>query len=53
MGEPPAATVGTRAVIYVIAGPKTLAGQAPGFLPGYGQIPAEQVARLREKGIIQ
>ncbi len=53
MGELPAQTVGTRAVIHVIAGPKTLAGQAPGFLPGYGQIPAEQVARLAEGATIR
>ena len=53
MGELPAQTVGTRAVIHVIAGPKTLAGQALGFLPGYGQIPAEQVARLAEGATIR
>ncbi|WP_165605461.1 DUF222 domain-containing protein, partial [Mycolicibacterium mucogenicum] len=41
-GELPAQTVGTRAVIHVIATPEAVNGQAPGFLPGYGQIPAEQ-----------
>ncbi|OBJ38966.1 hypothetical protein A5630_28360 [Mycolicibacterium mucogenicum] len=51
--ELPAATVGTRAVIHVIADPKTLDGQAPGFLPGYGQIPAEQVAHLADGAIIR
>ncbi len=49
----PAATVGTRAVIHVIAGPDTLDGGAPGFLPGYGQIPAEQVARLADGATIR
>jgi hypothetical protein len=52
-GELPAPTVGTRAVIHVIATPGAVHGQAPGFLPGYGQIPAEQVARLAEGAIIR
>ncbi len=42
----PAPTVGTRAVIHVIATPEAVNGQDPGFLPSYGQIPAEQVERL-------
>lgn len=49
----PAATVGTRAVIHVIAGAATLDGSAPGLLPGYGQIPAEQVARLAEGATVR
>lgn len=51
--ELPAPTVGTRAVIHVIASPDTLDGRAPGFLPGYGQIPAEQVARLADGATIR
>ena len=49
----PAATVGTRAVIHVIAGAGALDGSAPGLLPGYGQIPAEQMARLAEGAIVR
>lgn len=44
----PAPTVGTRSVIHVIASPDAVEGGAPGFLPGYGQIPANQVAQLAE-----
>ncbi len=51
--EPLGPTVGPRPVIHVIATPEALDGQAPGFLPGYGQIPAEQVARLAEGAIIR
>ncbi|MGX9674709.1 HNH endonuclease signature motif containing protein [Mycobacterium sp. HM-7] len=51
--EPLGPTVGTRAVIHVIATPGAADGQAPGFLPGYGQIPAEQVARLAEGATIR
>lgn len=43
-----ASTVGTRSVIHVIASPDAVEGGAPGFLPGYGQIPADQVAQLAE-----
>lgn len=46
--ELPAPTVGTRAVIHVITTADALDGGAPGFLPGYGQIPADQVAQLAE-----
>ncbi|WP_285029009.1 HNH endonuclease signature motif containing protein [Mycolicibacterium sp. lyk4-40-TYG-92] len=53
VGELSAPTVGTRAVIHVIAAPEAVHGQAPGFLPGYGQIPAEQVARLAEGATIR
>jgi hypothetical protein len=51
--EPLGPTVGTRPVIHVIAGPGALDGEAPGFLPGYGQIPAEQVARLADGATIR
>ncbi|MDR3661295.1 MAG: DUF222 domain-containing protein [Mycobacterium sp.] len=40
------AAVGVRAVIHVIAPPAALGGDAPGFLPGFGQIPADQVQAL-------
>jgi len=40
------APVGLAAVIHVIAEPATLTADTPGFLPGYGQIPAEQVQAL-------
>ena len=53
MGELPAQTVGTRAVIHVIATPEAVNGQAPGFLPGYGQNPAEQIARLADGATIR
>jgi len=45
-GEEPAAGSAVKSVIHVIAGPVTLDGQAPGYLPGYGEIPAEQVDSL-------
>lgn len=53
VSELPAPTVGTRAVIHVIATPEALDGHAPGFLPGYGQIPADQVERLADGAIIR
>ncbi|MDX1881180.1 DUF222 domain-containing protein [Mycolicibacterium sp. 141076] len=52
-GELPAPTVGTRTVIHVIATPQAVDGGAPGFLPGYGQIPADQVARLADGATIR
>ncbi|MFL0243681.1 DUF222 domain-containing protein, partial [Mycobacterium sp. SMC-17] len=52
-GDLPAPTVGTRAVIHVIATPQAVDGQAPGFLPGYGQIPADQVERLADGATIR
>jgi len=52
-GELPAPTVGTRAVIHVITGPCSPDGGAEGFLPGYGQIPAEQVERLADGAVIR
>lgn len=52
-GDLPAPTVGTRAVIHVITGPGTPDSGAPGFLPGYGQIPADQVERLADGATIR
>lgn len=49
----PAPTVATRAVIHVITTPEALDSQGPGFLPGYGQIPTEQAARLAEGATIR
>ena len=42
----PVPPVGPHAVIHVIAQPATLTGDAPGLLPGFGQISAEQVQAL-------
>lgn len=42
----PAPVVSARAVIHVIVEPATAVGRASGFLPGFGQIPPEQVAQL-------
>jgi hypothetical protein len=46
--EVAAPTVSVRAVIHVIAQPESVADRAVGFLPGFGQIPSDQVTQLAQ-----
>lgn len=49
----PPAPVGPAAIIHVIAEPATLTADTPGYLPGYGQIPAAQVQALAARARIR
>jgi len=48
--ERAAPVVTARAMIQVITEPASVPGRAVGFLPGFGQIPPEQVAQLAALG---
>ncbi|SCX16739.1 HNH endonuclease signature motif containing protein [Mycolicibacterium fluoranthenivorans] len=53
--DPGRPATASRLVIHVVASPATVAGDphAPGYLPGYGLLPADQVATLAPTATIR